>query len=34
MAATALADEVDRVSEPALLGGQLGLLEFQHVGQV
>ena len=34
LAAAALADEVDEVGEPALLGGELGLLQLQRVGQV
>ncbi|HTP18680.1 MAG TPA: hypothetical protein VMJ65_03695 [Solirubrobacteraceae bacterium] len=34
LAPATLADEVDDVGQPALLGGELGLLELQRVGQV
>lgn len=33
LAAAALADEVDEVREPALLGGELCLLQLQRVGE-
>jgi hypothetical protein len=34
LVAASLADEVDEVGEPALLGCQLGLLQFARVGEV
>jgi len=33
-AAAALADEVDEVGQPALLGGELSLLQLERVGEV
>ncbi len=34
LAPASLSNEVDEVSEPALLGAQLGFLELQRVGEV
>jgi len=34
LTAASFADEVDEVGEPALLGGELGLLELKRVGEV